>query len=125
MSPVGTKGEHFIAPSADSVRKAIKTRRAMTSVVFMVIAANFAVEMVQDFTFATAVECIVSLVPVAWAWVSGWFSGWNLSTKIAVAHLLDKAKWCNRAVEWLDKYTPANEKKEEQNAPLHSRITEN
>lgn len=64
-SPVGTKGEHFIAPSADSVRKAIKTRRAMTSVVFMVIAANFAVEMVQDFTFATAVECIVSLVPVA------------------------------------------------------------
>lgn len=110
-SPVGTKGEHFIAPSADSVRKAIKTRRAMTSVVFMVIAANFAVEMVQDFTFATAVECIVSLVPVAWAWVSGWFSGWNLSTKTAVAHLLDKAKWCNRAVEWINKYTPANEKK--------------
>ena len=110
-SPVGTKGEHFIAPSADSVRKAIKTRRAMTSVVFMVIAANFAVEMVQDFTFATAVECIVSLVPAAWAWVSDWFSGWNLSTKTAVVHLLDKAKWCNRAVAWLDKYTPANEKK--------------
>lgn len=124
-SPVGTKGEHFIAPSADSVRKAIKTRRALTSVVFMIIVANFAVEMVQDFTFATAVECIVSLVPVAWAWVSGWFSGWNLSTKIAVAHLLDKAKWCNRAVAWLNKYTPADEKREEQNAPLDSRITEN
>ena len=97
-SPVETKGEHFIAPSADSVRKTDKIRRAMTSVVFMVIAANFAVEMVQDFTFATAVECIVSLVPAAWAWVSGWFSGWNLSTKTAVAYLLDKAKWCNRAV---------------------------
>ena len=118
-SPVGTKGEHFIAPSEDSVRKAIKTRRALTSVVFMLIVANFAVEMVQDFTFATAVECIVSLVPVAWAWVSGWFSGWNLSTKIAVAHLLDKAKWCNRADAWLDKYTPTDEKREEQNCVKH------
>lgn len=128
-SPVGAKGEQFIAPSADSVRKAIKTRRALTSIVFMLIVANFAVEMVQDFTFATAVECIVSLVPVAWAWVSGWFSGWNLATKTAVAHLLDKAKWCSRASAWLDKYTPATrtvaEKREERFAPLDSRITEN
>ena len=124
-SPVGAKGEQFIAPSADSVRKAIKTRRALTSVVFMLIVANFAVEMVQDFTFATAVECIVSLVPVAWAGVSGWFSGWHLSTTTAIAHFLGKAKWCNRAVAWLDKYTPETEKREEQNAPLDSRITEN
>lgn len=124
-SPVGAKGEQFIAPSADSVRKAIKTRRALTSVVFMLIVANFAVEMVQDFTFATAVECIVSLVPVAWAWVSGWFSGWHLSTTTAIAHFLGKAKWCNRAVAWLDKYTPETEKREEQDAPLDSRITKN
>ena len=124
-SPVGCKGEEFIAPSADSVRKAIKTRRALTSIVFMIVVANFAVEMVQDFTFATAVECIVSLVPVAWAWVSGWFSGWHLATKTAIAHLSDKAKWCARASAWLDKYIPEQEKREEQNAPLDSRITEN
>lgn len=125
-SPVGTKGEKFISPSADSVRKAIKTRRALSSVVFMVIVANFAVEMVQDFTFATVVECVVSLVPVAWAWVSGWFSGWNLSTKTAVAHYVDKAKWCSRAVAWLNKYdAPETEKREELEAPLESRITEN
>lgn len=103
-SPVNAKTRGFTVLNPKKKIRMLKARKALTSVLWVMTAAYFAVDIVLGFTFAAVVECAVKIIPVAWAWVTGQYAGWNATTETAVAFYANKADWCKRAVAWLNAY---------------------
>lgn len=100
-SPVVVKSDEFINnPSKTEHKK--KISRLIMSAIFALITVNFSAELVKDFSFQTIVESLVKSMSLLWAWVSGQYSGYTNSIIDRVEHYTDKAKWCNRAKNWLD-----------------------
>lgn len=99
--PIDAKSEEFLEDIA-KLRRKVMARKMLMSLVLTLIAVNFSVELVSDFSYKTIVEGIVKLIPMAWSWASGHFAGYNITINNKMAYYKDKARYCTQANNWLN-----------------------
>lgn len=99
-APVNIKAHDFI-PDYRRPERLSKLRKLVTTLITSLVAVNFSVSLIQDFGFATVVECAVKIFPLALSWLNGQRGGYSNATEDRVDYFVNKAKWCNRAAAWL------------------------
>lgn len=102
-APVNVKAHDFI-PDYRRPERLSKLRKLVTTIFTGLVAVNFSVSLIQDFGFATVVECVVKIFPLALSWLNGQRGGYSNATEDRVDYYTNKAKWCKRAVAWLNAY---------------------
>lgn len=102
-APVNVKAHDFI-PDYRRPERLSKLRKLVTTLITSLVAVNFSVSLIQDFGFATVVECAVKIFPLALSWLNGQRGGYANATEDRVDYYTNKAKWCKRAKAWLDSY---------------------
>lgn len=102
-APVNVKAHDFI-PDYRRPERLSKLRKLVTTIFTGLVAVNFSVSLIQDFGFATVVECAVKIFPLALSWLNGQRGGYSNATEDRVDYYTNKAKWCKRAVAWLNAY---------------------
>lgn len=102
-APVNVKAHDFI-PDYRRPERLSKLRKLVTTLITSLVAVNFSVSLIQDFGFATVVECAVKIFPLALSWLNGQRGGYSNATEDRVDYYTNKAKWCKRAVAWLNAY---------------------
>ena len=102
-APVNVKAHDFI-PDYRRPERLSKLRKLVTTLITSLVAVNFSVSLIQDFGFATVVECAVKIFPLALSWLNGQRGGYANATEDRVDYYTNKAKWCKRAVAWLNAY---------------------
>lgn len=102
-APVNVKAHVFI-PDYRRPERLSKLRKLVTTIFTGIVAVNFSVSLIQDFGFATVVECAVKIFPLALSWLNGQRGGYSNATEDRVDYYTNKAKWCKRAVAWLNAY---------------------
>ena len=99
--PIDAKSEEFLEDIA-KLRRKVMARKMLMSLILTLIAVNFSVGLVSDFTYKTVVESVVKLIPMAWSWASGHFTGYNITINNKMAYYKDKARYCTQANNWLN-----------------------
>ena len=102
-APVNVKAHVFI-PDYRRPERLSKLLKLVTTIFTGLVAVNFSVSLIQDFGFATVVECAVKIFPLALSWLNGQRGGYSNATEDRVDYYTNKAKWCKRAVAWLNAY---------------------
>lgn len=100
-APISVKSSEFLPDYRKSERRE-KLRKLVITLTSSLVTVNFSVQLVQDFSFASVIECVVKTIPLVWAWVSGQYGGFRNYTERKTAYYEEKTKLCLRAVAWLD-----------------------
>lgn len=75
-APVNVKSHDFI-PDYRRPERLSKLCKLATTLITSLVAVNFSVSIIQDFGFATVVECAAKIFPLALSWLNGQRGGYE------------------------------------------------